>query len=92
MNQEFIPLMNKEKARNRIEQLTRELKDHNHKYYVLSKPAISDYDFDMLLEELISLEKEYPEFVLPDSPTLRVGGEITKNFQQVSHGLKSASM
>lgn len=77
--------MNKETARKRIEHLSRELNGHNHNYYVLSKPVISDFDFDMLLEELFGLEKEYPEFLLPDSPTLRVGGDITKNFQQVSH-------
>jgi len=77
--------MNKEIAKDRIEQLVTELNDHNYNYYILSKPVISDYDFDMLLEELVALEKEYPEYVLPDSPTLRVGGDITKNFQQVPH-------
>lgn len=77
--------MDKETAKARINALTESLNDHNHRYYVLSKPVINDYDFDMLLEELTRLEAEYPEFALPDSPTKRVGGEITKEFRQVQH-------
>lgn len=77
--------MDKETAKARINELTESLNDHNHRYYVLSKPVISDFDFDMLLEELTRLEAEYPEFALPDSPTKRVGGEITKEFRQVQH-------
>ncbi len=77
--------MNKEQARQRIEQLTRELQQHNYNYYVLAKPTISDYDFDQLLKELEHLEKQYPDLKLPDSPTLRVGGDITKDFQTVKH-------
>ncbi len=77
--------MEKVIAQNRIRQLTEEINLHNYRYYSLSDPAISDYDFDMLLEELIKLEKEFPEFALPDSPTKRVGGEITKSFRQVVH-------
>jgi DNA ligase (NAD+) len=77
--------MDKEKAKKRIEELTETLNDHNYKYYVLSKPVISDFDFDVLLEELTRLEKDFPEFALPDSPTKRVGGEITKEFSQVVH-------
>jgi DNA ligase (NAD+) len=71
--------------RNRIKELTESLNEHNYRYYVLSKPVISDYEFDMLLEELSNLEKKYPEFALPDSPVRRVGGEITKDFKQVRH-------
>ena len=77
--------MDRESARQRIGQLSAEIRQHNYNYYVLSRPAISDFDFDMLLEELIRLEKEFPEFALPDSPTQRVGGEITKEFRQVTH-------
>ena len=69
----------------RIEQLTRELQEHNYNYYVLSKPTISDYEFDMLLKELHDLEKKYPQFADPNSPTKRVGGEITKSFETVFH-------
>ena len=77
--------MNKEEAKKRIEQLTSELQQHNYNYYVLTQPTISDYDFDQLLKELEKLEKQYPEFKLPDSPTLRVGGDITKEFKTVKH-------
>ncbi len=78
-------MMNKEQARQRIEKLTRELQQHNYNYYVLAKPLISDYEFDRQLKELEQLEKQFPEFKLPDSPTLRVGGEITKDFKTVKH-------
>ncbi len=77
--------MNTEEARARIAWLTDEINRHNYNYYVLSAPVISDFDFDMLLEELSKLEQEYPEYALPDSPTKRVGGEITKNFRQIVH-------
>ncbi len=72
-------------AQQRIEQLTRVLSEHNHKYYVLNEPSISDYDFDMLLEELQRLETEYPQFADPNSPTRRVGGDITQSFPKVKH-------
>ncbi|MEZ4808788.1 MAG: NAD-dependent DNA ligase LigA [Allomuricauda sp.] len=69
----------------RIESLREELSEHNYKYYVLDKPTISDYEFDMKLKELQKLEKEHPEYYDPASPTIRVGGEITKNFETVVH-------
>ena len=68
-----------------IKDLTHQLNQHNYNYYVLDNPAISDYQFDKLLEELTRLEKEYPQFVQPDSPTQRVGGAITKQFTAVAH-------
>lgn len=77
--------MSKSAAKARIEELSKEIEAHNHNYYVLDKPTISDYEFDMMLEELIKLEKEHPEFALPDSPTQRVGGQITKEFKSVKH-------
>ena len=77
--------MTKEQAKKRIEQLTKELEEHNYKYYVLAEPSISDYNFDMLLEELIKIEKEFPELLSPDSPSQRVGGQITKTFKTVKH-------
>ena len=58
---------------------------HNYQYYLLDNPSISDYDFDLLLEKLITLERQYPELVLPDSPTHRVGGAVTKHFRTVKH-------
>ena len=77
--------MTKEEAKKKIEKLSREIDQHNYNYYVQSSPVISDYDFDMLLKELIDLEKKFPEFAYPDSPTQRVGGEITKEFKTVKH-------
>ena len=77
--------MTKEQAQQRIATLSEELERHNYNYYILAKPTISDYEFDMMLEELAQLEREYPEFLLPSSPTQRVGGGITKEFQSVRH-------
>ncbi|MGM1056973.1 MAG: NAD-dependent DNA ligase LigA [Bacteroidota bacterium] len=69
----------------RINQLRKELSEHNYNYYVLDKPVISDYEFDMKLKELQELEKKHPEFFDPNSPTQRVGGEVTKSFKTVVH-------
>lgn len=68
-----------------IEQLREELREHNYKYYVLDAPTISDYEFDNKLKELEALELKHPEFFDPNSPTQRVGGQITKNFETVVH-------
>jgi DNA ligase (NAD+) len=72
-------------AKFRIEQLSRELQQHNHNYYVLDKPTISDFEFDKLLKELMDLEQKHPEYALPDSPTQRVGGEPIRSFRTVTH-------
>ncbi|MES2279526.1 MAG: NAD-dependent DNA ligase LigA [Bacteroidota bacterium] len=72
-------------AKQRIEALSQELKQHSYNYYVLAMPAISDFEFDKKLEELSGLEKQFPEFLSPDSPTQKVGGEVTKEFQTVRH-------
>jgi DNA ligase (NAD+) len=77
--------MTDSQAKKRIEELSGEIDAHNYKYYVLDKPSIGDYQFDMLLEELIRLEKEFPQFAFPDSPSQRVGGQITKIFKSVKH-------
>jgi DNA ligase (NAD+) len=77
--------MDKAEAKRRIEDLSEELRQHNYRYYQEDAPTISDYDFDMLLKELEALEKEYPEFADENSPTKRVGGEVTKNFETVKH-------
>lgn len=69
----------------RIIQLTSELNQHNYNYYNLDNPTISDYEFDTLLKELESLEAKYPEFKQADSPTMRVGGQITKIFPVFTH-------
>jgi DNA ligase (NAD+) len=77
--------MNNKEIEHRIEVLSKEIEEHNHRYYVLDKPSISDFAFDKLLEELIQLEKEHPEFLKEDSPSQRVGGAITKVFKSVKH-------
>ena len=69
----------------RIEQLRRELHDHNYKYYVLNQPEISDYDFDQLMHELQDLEARHPEMADPNSPTQRVGSDLQSEFRQVVH-------
>ena len=77
--------MNQAEAKVRIEELRGLLHTYNHNYYVLSQPSISDYDFDMLLNELIDLEKQFSEFNDPNSPTQRVGSDINLEFNQVEH-------
>ena len=77
--------MIKEEAENRIRVLVQKLNQYNFEYYNLLSPTISDYEFDQLLKELDTLEKEFPEFIRDDSPTLRVGGEPTKDFASVVH-------
>ena len=69
----------------RVAELRRELHYHNHRYYVLDDPVISDYDYDMLLQELRSIEEEHPDLVTPDSPTHRIGGDPAEGFVQVEH-------
>jgi len=69
----------------RIEQLRRELHEHNYRYYVLNQPTISDYDFDQLMHELQDLEVRHPEMADPNSPTQRVGSDLQSEFRQVAH-------
>ncbi len=76
----------------KIKALREELHQHNYKYYVLDAPEISDYDFDIKLKELQQLEDQYPEFYDSNSPTQRVGGEITKNFETVVHKSRMYSL
>jgi DNA ligase (NAD+) len=77
--------MSLSQIKERIDTLVKELNGHNYNYYVLAQPTISDFDFDKKLEELAELEKQYPEYQDPDSPTQKVGGDITKEFQTVKH-------
>lgn len=71
--------------KSQIEELREELRLHNYRYYVLDDPKISDYDFDMKMKKLQELEENHPEFEDPNSPTRRVGGDITKNFPTIEH-------
>lgn len=77
--------MEKEAAKKRIEALREQVNHYNYLYYQESTSAITDYEFDQLLQQLVELENEYPEFRTPDSPTVRVGGTITKEFETVTH-------
>ncbi|MGM0566998.1 MAG: NAD-dependent DNA ligase LigA [Bacteroidota bacterium] len=77
--------MDKSTAKQRIQSLSRQLQEHNHKYYVLNQPEISDYEYDMMLKELQELERQFPDLAEPDSPTQRVGSDIDQHFEQVVH-------
>jgi DNA ligase (NAD+) len=77
--------MNKETAKKNIDKLVEELQQHNYNYYVLSNSTISDFEFDNMLKDLELLEKNFPDLIRKDSPTLRVGGAPTKDFQTVVH-------
>lgn len=77
--------MNKIEAEAAINELIEQINEHNYNYYVLAQPSISDYDFDMLLERLIDLEKQFPDLQRIDSPSQRVGGTITGEFISVNH-------
>src|SRR6516164_6606440 len=77
--------MTSNEARTRHAQLADEIRQHDHAYYVLAQPTISDQDYDRLYHELLDLEAKYPELVTPDSPSQRVGGQPLKEFQPVKH-------
>jgi len=77
--------MDKETARKRIEKLRKEIHRHDHLYYVLDEPKISDQEYDKLYDELVALENEFPDLIEPDSPTQRVGGQPLKEFKTVIH-------
>jgi DNA ligase (NAD+) len=77
--------MNKAEAKDRIEKLRGEINAHNHRYYVLNQPSISDFEFDLLLNELETLEKKFPDLITDDSPTQRVGSDLIKEFAQYEH-------
>ena len=76
----------------KIQKLRTELNEHNHNYYVLDKPTISDFEFDQKLKELQELENQHPEFFDENSPSQRVGGTITKNFKTVVHDYRMYSL
>lgn len=77
---------------NTIQNLREELNQHNHNYYVLDQPTISDFEFDVKLKQLQDLENQYPDFFDENSPTQRVGGTITKNFATVPHDYRMYSL
>jgi DNA ligase (NAD+) len=81
-----------ENIQKKIEDLRAQLHQHNYNYYTLDEPTISDFEFDALLKELQELEEQHPEYHDANSPTLRVGGEVTKNFPTVRHQFRMYSL
>jgi DNA ligase (NAD+) len=84
--------MNANEAKEEILRLSALINHYNFLYYVKSEPEISDYDFDMLLEKLIALESQFPQFAFDNSPTKRIGGDITKKFETVAHRFPMLSL
>lgn len=84
--------ISKEEAELRIAELTEKINFHNHLYYQEDRSEISDLEFDQLMDELIHLEQQFPEFLQEDSPTQRVGGSITKEFETSVHGYRMLSL
>ncbi len=84
--------MDKTTAEKRIAELSELLNKYTYQYYVLDAPEVSDYEFDMLMQELKGLEGEYPELIKPTSPTQRVGGEASGKFAKVTHAVQMASL
>lgn len=84
--------MDKNEAKKRIEELSVLLDKYTYQYYVLDAPEVSDYEFDMLMQELKQLENENPEFIRPESPTQRVGGIASGKFEKVPHAVQMASL
>ena len=75
----------KRNPQQRIEILRELIREHDYNYFILSQPQISDYEYDQLVHELITLEKEFPELITADSPTQRVGSDLTKEFKSILH-------
>ncbi|MFA7255383.1 MAG: NAD-dependent DNA ligase LigA [Candidatus Omnitrophota bacterium] len=84
--------MTKNEAAKKIQKLRTELERHNRLYYLEAKPVISDRDYDHLMRELLDLEKEFPEFLTPDSPSCRVGGAPLKSFKTIEHKVPMLSL
>ena len=78
--------------KDRITQLTKQLIEANYRYYVLDDPQMPDFEYDRLLRELEILEEQYPEYVQPDSPTKRVGGQALSKFEKVTHQVPLMSL
>jgi len=84
--------MTKTEAKKRIETLKEVIAEHRYNYHVLDKATMSDAALDSLKHELYTLEQQYPEFITPDSPTQRVGGEPLEKFEKVTHKRPMLSM
>jgi DNA ligase (NAD+) len=84
--------MTSSKIKSEIEHLREEIRKHDHNYYILSQPTISDFDYDQLMNQLLALESQYPNLITHDSPSQRVGGEPTKEFLTVTHEIPMLSL
>jgi DNA ligase (NAD+) len=84
--------MNIKEATQRAAQLRETIAEHNHRYYVLNQPVISDFEYDLLLQELMGIERKFPQLQQPDSPTQRVGSDLTEAFVQVKHNYPMMSL
>lgn len=84
--------MQNQEIKNRIEQLREEINRHNYYYYVLNQPIISDAEYDSLMRELINLENKYPEFFDENSPTQKIGSDISEKFEKVEHKYRMYSL
>ena len=84
--------MNRKEAAKRIRDLRKQIIDHNKRYYVHNEPVISDFDYDILINELENLEKKFPEFITDSSPTKKVGNDISEGFTQVTHAYPMLSL
>lgn len=82
----------KQAALSEIEELRATLNEYGRQYYVLDQPTVSDFVYDDLMKKLIALESEYPEFQSPDSPSVRVGGEVLEGFDEVTHSVQMQSL
>ncbi|HMR46515.1 MAG TPA: NAD-dependent DNA ligase LigA [Bacteroidia bacterium] len=85
-------IITEKEAAEKINQLTVDLNHHNYLYYVKAQPVISDYEFDVMLQQLIALEKQFPKLLTPESPSQRVGGSISKEFETVTHSYPMMSL
>ena len=79
-------------AQKKIDRLRDKIRYHEHRYYVLDNPEISDAEFDQLMDELMAIETEHPELITPDSPTQRVGGRPREGFVKVAHSAPMLSL
>lgn len=84
--------MSNQEVKDRIRYLVETIEEHNYRYYVLNQPIITDFEYDQLFQELLNLEKQYPELVLPNSPTQRVGSSISGDLPKVKHKVPMLSL
>jgi DNA ligase (NAD+) len=82
----------KKNPQQRIEELRELIREHDYNYHVLAQPSITDFEYDQLINELIQLEKDHPQLITPDSPTQRVGSDLTKEFKPVQHKIPMLSL